>query len=250
MGISRLYQYEVCPFCWKVRAALALKKAPYEKVEVHPLNKKELAFSTYKKVPVYVDSKGNQVNDSNVIMRHIDQEYPQAPKLCATDAAAITEEERWLEWSERFVKAVPPLIYDTLPNSLKAFDYITKQGNFSTFQKLTIKYSGALVMKMVAKKSKERQKIADPRANIKAYMNEFTKALDGKLYRGGSSPDITDAAVFGTILSVRGLPAYAVVREVPAFQAWMERMSEQTGIPLELKIKKSGYDVRANELNT
>ncbi len=121
MALPKVFQYEVCPFCWKVRVALALKKVDYEKIEVHPLNKKEIAFSEYKKVPVYIDSKGQQVNDSNQIMKHIDKEFGTGPKLVADEnSEAAIVQQHWLEWSEAYVKAVPPLIYDTFSNSLKA----------------------------------------------------------------------------------------------------------------------------------
>ncbi|MEZ4814248.1 MAG: glutathione S-transferase N-terminal domain-containing protein [Bdellovibrionota bacterium] len=228
----KLYQYEVCPFCWKARVALSLKKAPYEKVEVHPLNKKEIAFSDgYKKVPIYVDSVGAQVNDSNEIMKHIDKEFADGPKLFADENSEEAKElQKWLDWSETYVKAVPPLIYDNLPNALKAFDYITKVGNFSTLQKMTIKYSGAFVMKMVAKKSKERQNIEDPAEHILVKMNEWTAALGGNPFRGGATPDASDAAVFGITLSMKGLPAYELTQKNPEFYAWMKRMSEQSGI--------------------
>lgn len=234
MSQAKLYQYEVCPFCWKVRVALALKKANFEKIEVHPLNKKEIAFSAeYKKVPIYIDSHGSQVNDSNNIMRHIDKEFNAGPTLSAAlDSNEAKEQEKWLEWSEGYVKAVPPLIYDTFPNALKAFDYITEQGKFSNFQKLTIKYSGALVMKMVAKKSKERQNIAVPSEHIQSKMNEWVNGLNNNSFRGGQNPDITDAAVFGITLSMRGLPAYSLTEKNPKFYEWMKKMSEQTGISL------------------
>jgi microsomal prostaglandin-E synthase 2 len=230
---AKLYQYEVCPFCWKARVGLALKKAPFEKIEVHPLNKKELSFSDYKKVPVYIDSKGEQVNDSNIILKHIDKEFTSGPKLCAEDGTEAKKlENYWLEWSEKYVKAIPPLIYDTVPNALKAFNYITKVGNFSSLQKMTIKYSGALVMKMVAKKSKERQNIQDPKAHVKTLLKEWADAVGTQSFRGGNTPDITDAAVFGITMSVRDLPAFSIMQENAAFNAWMKRMSEQTGIPL------------------
>ena len=55
-----LYQFQLCPFCHKVRAALELKGVPYTKVEVAPGNKKELPplpEEAPRKVPVL------QVND-------------------------------------------------------------------------------------------------------------------------------------------------------------------------------------------
>lgn len=231
MALPKVYQYEVCPFCWKVRVALALKKADYEKIEVHPLNKKEIAFSEYKKVPVYIDSNGQQVNDSNVIMKHIDKEFPTLPRLLADEGTAErAEQEKWLEWSEAYVKAVPPLIYDTFPNALKAFDYITKMGNFSQFQKFTIKYSGALVMKMVAKKSRERQNISNPLLHLNQKINEWMSAIGTQSFKGGSAPDIVDAAVFGITLSMHGLPAFKDIQQNAAFNAWLGRMSKATGL--------------------
>lgn len=230
MNQAKLYQYEVCPFCLKVRVGLGVKKAPFEKIEVHPLNKKELSFSDYKKVPVYMDSKGSQVNDSNKILEHIDSEFNSGPKLFAENPAALEEQKKWLEWSEKYVKTIPPLIYDTFPNALKAFDYITKQGKFSWIQKKTVKYSGALVMKMVAKKSKEKYNIPNPPEAIKNYINEWTKGLSGKAFQGGDAPDVTDVAVYGITLSTRDLPHSKLFLENKEFSSWLKRMGEQSGI--------------------
>ena len=46
-----LYQYQTCPFCCKVRAFLDYYGVDYEKVEVNPVNRKEIKFSEYRKVP-------------------------------------------------------------------------------------------------------------------------------------------------------------------------------------------------------
>lgn len=227
MGLPKLYQYEVCPFCWKARTALALKGASFDKIEVHPLNKKELGFSDYKKVPVYVDSKGQQVNDSTPIMRHIDQEFGGQP-LFETDPEARERETKLLEWSEGYVRAIPPLIYNNFPNALKAFDYITKTSQFAWHQRALIKYSGAGVMIMVAKKSREKQGIQDPEAHYKKLLQEWTDKLEGRNFAGGQRPNGADAAVYGITMSVSGLPASKLVHEHPGFSAWVKRMQEKT----------------------
>ena len=49
-----VYQYETCPFCSKFRAFLDYYGIEYEKVEVHPVFKREIWFSSYKKVPIMV----------------------------------------------------------------------------------------------------------------------------------------------------------------------------------------------------
>merc|ERR1712078_765831 len=66
-----LYQYEVCPFCCKVKAFLDFQGLPYRTVEVHPISKSQLKFSTkYKKVPVLM-ADGVQCNDSNEIINSL-----------------------------------------------------------------------------------------------------------------------------------------------------------------------------------
>ena len=47
-----LYQYEVCPFCCKVKAVLDFYDVPYRVVEVSPLTKRQLNWGTHRKVPV------------------------------------------------------------------------------------------------------------------------------------------------------------------------------------------------------
>ncbi|XP_019331362.2 prostaglandin E synthase 2 isoform X1 [Alligator mississippiensis] len=65
-----LYQYKTCPFCSKVRAFLDYHGLPYEIVEVNPVMRKEIKFSSYRKVPILLTNTGNslQLNDSSVII--------------------------------------------------------------------------------------------------------------------------------------------------------------------------------------
>ncbi|XP_059193060.1 prostaglandin E synthase 2 [Centropristis striata] len=63
-----LYQYKTCPFCSKVRAFLDYHGLPYEVVEVNPVMRKELKWSTYRKVPILMVDHNVQLNDSSVII--------------------------------------------------------------------------------------------------------------------------------------------------------------------------------------
>jgi len=56
-----LYQYETCPFCCKIRTFLDYYGIEYTKVEVHPIFKREIQFSNYKKVPIVIADDDIQV---------------------------------------------------------------------------------------------------------------------------------------------------------------------------------------------
>jgi len=220
----KLFQYAACPFCQKVRSALEYKGVDFETIEVHPLNKKEISFSTdYRAVPIYIDSLGKQVNDSTVIMRRIDEEFPE-PGIFKKDPEAAKRDEDWLAWSEKLVKGLPTAIYNNLFNALSAFNYITKIGKYSWIQKLTIKYMGAFVMTLVAKKIRKREQIDDPKAFLKGMAEEWANGLSGKPYMGGEAPSASDIAVFGITRPVSELEAGKLLESNATFGAWVARM--------------------------
>ncbi len=223
----KLFQYAACPFCNKVRSILKYKKVDYETVEVHPLNKKEIAFSqSYRAVPIYMDSQGKQVNDSTPIMRRIDQEFPE-PRVFRTSPADAEKDEKWLAWSEGLVKGLPAVIYDSFFNALRAFDYITKVGKFSWLEKRTIKYSGAFIMTLVAKKIKKREQIDQPDLFVKQKAKEWSEGLKGNPFMGGDTPGASDLAVFGILQSVAGLPAEKYFKQNQVFDVWMKTVAER-----------------------
>lgn len=230
----KLYQYAACPFCSKVAALLTYKKVDYETIEVNPLNNKEIAFSKeYTKVPIYIDSKGQQVNDSAQIMKHVDREFPE-PLVFKTNSPEKEEEEKWLAWSENYVQALPTLIYENFFKSLKAFHYITRVGNFSWFSRRMVKYSGALAMTLVAKKLKAKLNIQDPKALLTQKIQEWTQGLNNKDWMGGLAPNASDIAVFGISRIVHELPAGKALKENPKFSQWMNRMAERTGLSIKI----------------
>ncbi|GFR47294.1 hypothetical protein Agub_g8981, partial [Astrephomene gubernaculifera] len=81
-----LYQYEVCPYCCKVRALLDFYKLPYTSIEVNPLTKGELSWSSYKKVPV-VQLDDEIVADSSAIMSRLATDIAAARAAAAAAAA-------------------------------------------------------------------------------------------------------------------------------------------------------------------
>ena len=222
----RLFQYAACPFCSKVRVLLKYKGVDYETIEVHPLNKKEIKFSQdYRAVPIYIDSRGKQINDSTPIMRWIDHEFPTR-QVFRTGPIDAQKDDEWLAWSERLVKGLPTVIYDSFPNALRSFDYITKIGKFSWFEKRMIKYSGAMAMTLVAKKIRKREQIEQPDLFLKQKAKQWADGLGGRPFMGGSTPSASDIAVFGIAQSVADLRAGKLFKENGEFDAWMKRMQE------------------------
>lgn len=70
----KLYQYEMCPYCDKVRRKLDDLNIKYEKIEVDPMNKPEPVTSTGGTVPV-IDDNGMIMKESSDIIKYLEDSY-------------------------------------------------------------------------------------------------------------------------------------------------------------------------------
>ncbi len=73
----KLYQFERCPYCTKVRGTLEAKGIEYEKIEV-PLDREQrtelMEVSGQHMVPVLVDGD-TVITDSTVIIDYLNDKY-------------------------------------------------------------------------------------------------------------------------------------------------------------------------------
>jgi microsomal prostaglandin-E synthase 2 len=227
MIYGKLYQYAACPFCRKVRAGLRFKGMDFAPVEVHPLNKRELSFSSYKKVPVFVDAEGNQVNDSSEILKALDRLVPAKP-LFSTDELQSQQEQHWMQWADsKLVRALSPVIYETLPLAWKSFGYVTRICGFSSFEKLWIRTVGSLVMWKVAAKKAKEQGIKDPVAHLEHLLQELAKAVQTGFLSKSSLPSCADITIWGYLDCLRELEAWKYVEANPSVRSWMQRVEQQ-----------------------
>ena len=85
-----LYQFALCPFSHKVKAAMDVKGIPYTEVEVNPMTKKELPpmpKGARRKVPV-IEVDGNRILDSTHILGYLEETYTDQLSLTPADEQA------------------------------------------------------------------------------------------------------------------------------------------------------------------
>lgn len=226
-----LYQYEVCPFCNKVRAFLDYYGVPYRVVEVDPMGKKELAMfsADYRKVPIAIVN-GMQVNGSGAI---IDAVTVSMDALAEKPAAHVARDREWTEWvDDHLIHLISPNIYGTMTESFQAFEYIVDNAKFSAWQRMSIRYSGAAAMYMVGKKIKKKYNIERPREEMYEAIDKWTAAVDaqGGLFLGGDAPSTADLAVFGVLRAISKFDTFADIKKnCASFEAWFDRTREAVG---------------------
>ncbi|KAG6499994.1 hypothetical protein ZIOFF_039808 [Zingiber officinale] len=217
-----LYQYEACPFCNKVKAFLDYHDIRYKIVEVNPLSKKEIEWSDYKKVPILVVN-GEQLINSSDIVRNLDARLH--PEKVTDD-----EEAKWLRRvDDHLVHMLAPNIYRTTSEALESFDYIANNGNFTTTERLAVKYAGAAIMYVLSKKLKKKYGITDERASLYEAAETWIIALNGRYFLGGSRPNLSDLAVFGVLRPIRHLKSGKDMVENTNIGEWYQRMENIVG---------------------
>jgi len=225
-----LYQYQVCPFCCKVRAFLDYNKIPYKIVEVNPMLKTEVKFSKdYKKVPIVIVN-GIQINDSSVIISALNELLQKENNAGPVVAGANASEVKWRKWVDhKLLHTLPPNIYRNPQEALDAFEYISTMNNFSWHQKMFAKYAGGMVMWGISKKLKDKYGIEDERDAIFTCANEWVEELNGKPFHGGDRADLADLATYGALSSIEGLLTFTDMTQATKIGQWYFRMKKAVG---------------------
>lgn len=227
-----LYQYEVCPFCNKVRAWLDYHGVKYSVIEVDPLRKTELSGledQTYRKVPIALVD-GKQINGSNAVIEAVGSAIGELGSI----PESMSEKERqWMGWlDDTLIHLIAPNIYRTAGESLQTFEYIAENAKFSSWQRTSIKYSGAAAMYFVGKKLKKKYEIGDERQEIKDALKDWISAVKGEKgdFLGGGQPGVVDLSVYGVLKAISTFDTFnEVVAQNDELHDWFNKVKDAVG---------------------
>lgn len=221
-----LYQFNACPFCWKVKAMLHLTHTPYQVVEVTPFGMPELDFTEHKKVPV-LRANSKIILESEQIVLYLQAHYSQLPQPTQSDYD-------WLHWVDQtLVHYLPPLIHPNIRTSFKNFKHIMVANQFKPLKQWGVRIAGALVMPRVARKMQTKHKITEPLKEFEAALNHWVQqGLKGQHYYAGEQAGLVDAVVYGVLKSGANMPFWqGVLNNNPTLKAWYERCDAQLAVP-------------------
>ena len=234
VGSVHIYQYEICPFCNKVKALLDLQRLPYETTEVNPLTKGETKpwSGGYRKVPIAL-LEGEQVNDSAVICAAVMDKMGASGVLDKKQLSEFRSPKalEWAKWSdEKFAVLLFPNITRSFGESYQAFGYVMGVPHFSTLDKWSNQLVGSLFMWLAQGKIKKKYAIDDERAAVVAGINHWLDEGVGKgPFAGGAKPNFGDVAVFGCLKAIDRTDTYRELMAETAIAPWYERMQAAVG---------------------
>lgn len=197
------------------------------------MNKKEIKWSDYKKVPILMVDGEQMVDSSDIIDKMFQRMHP--------DSVSENEEsQKWRGWVDNhLVHVLSPNIYRSPSEALESFDYITSHGNFSFTERMVAKYGGAAAMYFVSKKLKKRHNITDERGALYEAAETWVDALNGRQYLGGSEPNLADLAVFGVLRPIRHLKSGKDMVENTRIGEWFTRMENEMKPQRDTSVKEA-----------
>jgi len=110
-----IYQFEISPFCDKVRRACYYKNLPFIAQEVSLLGAGK--FSSAKKLPV-IDDNGQRIQDSTQIIKYLDQKYPH-PRLFPSDPKELAFCNLLEDWADESLYYYDIALHFSFPENAK-----------------------------------------------------------------------------------------------------------------------------------
>lgn len=224
-----LHQFEVSPFCDKVRRILHVKGVPYEVREVPPSS----ALTAVRKVnrigklPVIEDA-GRVVADSTDIAYHLEARFPDPPLLPEEprQRALVHVLEDWADESLYFYEMT--LRFGLAHNRRRWLPELTRHDP-AWFRRLA-----PLLGPLIFGRQTRAQGVGrKPLAMLVADVDRHVAALDGLVGDGewlvGGALSLADVAVFAQLACIRGSDeGEAALAARPRVAAWMARVDRAT----------------------
>lgn len=221
-----LYQYELSPFCDKVRRALNLKGIAYRTEEISLLDTlrgRLKQLSPAAKVPVLVID-GETLSDSTDIIHWLEARYPE-PRL----TPANTKEQALVhfleDWADESLYFHEMHLRFTLPHNARRW-----VAEVTAHDNTIIKHIAKVAVPLTMRKTTEaqgtgRKPLAALLRDLDRHLLMLEQWLDGREWLVGDRLTLADLAVYAQLFCIAGaLEGQDLLQRHAGVQAWMTRV--------------------------
>ena len=223
MSTIVLHQWEMSPFCNKVRRCLKHKGLDYSIVNYNGLLALNVAkLSKVGQLPV-VDFDGHRVQDSAAIARYLDEKYPDK-LFYPREPRALAEARMWEDWAGQVLYFYEIYFRMLDPVSLERGLDLIAAGR-PAYERAILKL---VFKKRYPRKLKEQGLARMPREQVERLffdrLDDIEALLEGRNYLGGDTPNIGDFSVVAQLDElVRTSDLKPRILGYPRIAAWLTR---------------------------
>jgi glutathione S-transferase len=227
-----LHQFELSPFCDKVRRALRYKGVPFTVVNVPvstaPLKLRRL--NSAGKVPV-LENDGRHVADSTDIGLYLEESYPEPP-LYPTEPSARALCHVLEDWADESLYFYEMRLRFTFPHNARRWIPALLEHDPAPLRATARVVVPRIVRQQLAKQGVGRKSDAQVLAEVQRHLDAVGDFVADKQWLVGDALTMADLAVFAQLHCIRGTDEGGrMVASRPALAAWMERVHRATAEP-------------------
>lgn len=221
-----LHQFEVSPYCDKVRRVLHVKGQPYRAVEVSLLGSGKV--SPTRKLPC-IEHEGRLVDDSTQIVHYLEERFPEPP-LIPKDPRQRALCHFFEDWADESLYFYDLAIHFALKENAKRrighlVEHETGVGRW-LFTRLGPGMMRYLAWTQGAGRRSREVLLAD----LERHVASVSDWLDEGPWLVGDALSLADIAVFVQLHAIRVAEVGAeAIERYPRVGAWMVRVDEASG---------------------
>lgn len=230
MSEITLYQFEMSPFCDKVRRVLKFKGLPYrtENVSLQQVQFGYLKKLTSKaKLPV-LNLNGSNIPDSSNIIAELERQYPERPLLPADkkQAALVHFFEDWADEALYFNEVYLRFV---LPSNAPEYAAMAAKEDNALFAAVGKMVAPGMIAKQAKAQGIGRKTQAEVMADLKKHFSHLSDWLDGQNYLVGDSLTLADISVASQLGCIIATPeGKGVATDYPRVTEWLKRVDGVT----------------------
>jgi glutathione S-transferase len=200
------------PFCWRARFALAHMGLEANYIPVRFTDKQTIAFSGQQRVPVLVND-GTTIADSWKIACHLEQKYPNRPRLFGGNEARTLA--RFVDlWATQTL--FPPLVRMVLVDVLEHLD----AEDATYIRESREKQLGVTWKTLCVEREQHRPEF---RQNLALLRRQVRR----QGFLAGATPGYVDYSVFGLFQWARMISDYPLLDASDDLQTWHGEMARR-----------------------
>ena len=228
MSNITLHQYEISPFCDKVRRTLKLKGQAFQTENISLLQTqlgkvKKLAPAA--KLPV-LEIDGERLADSSHIVAELEKRFP-TPAIYPTDKKQRALVHFFEDWSDESLYFFE--VYLRFVRNPKEWGKITSKEDHPAFAALSQHIAPGVLKKQVMAQGLARKPWADIEADLHQHFQSLSDWLTGQNYLCGDELTLADISVAGQITCIIGTPeGKHIATSYPIVSEWLQRVDELT----------------------
>lgn len=228
-----LYQFDISPFCDKVRRVLNVKQQAFQTVEIslaETVKGDIRKYSRAGKLPA-IDHDGKKVWDSSTIVKYLEETFPEN-RLIPSDPkekALVHFFEDWADESLYFYEM--HLRFVCKENSAHWSKVVTQEDG--TLLKTLAPYLVPFAMSRTTKaQGIGRKSIAEIESDLTEHVNSIADWLGGDDWLVGNRLTLADISVYAQLFCIQGaVEGKRIIERSEPVVKWMERVEEATASP-------------------